>query len=67
MVSLSESPGKKNSLPLLGSLLFCSKGFRDNEFLWFGQPTVEMRIKGEEDWKYEREGLRCLSSQHTGR
>ena len=64
MVSLS---GKKNSLGLLGSL--CSaKGFRDNEFLWFGQPTVEMRRKGGVGTKkYEWESLRCLSSQHVGR
>lgn len=43
MVSLS----KKNSIALLGSL--CSvKSFPDNEFLWFGQPTV-VEEKGEEE------------------
>lgn len=47
-VSLSGNLGKKNSLALFGSL-GPVKSFRDNEFLWFGQPTVEMRRKGEED------------------
>lgn len=42
MVSLSERTGKKNSLALLGSRL----SFRDNEFLWFGKPPVEMRRRG---------------------
>ena len=48
MVSLSGRTGMKNSLDPLGSL--CpAKSFRDKEFLWFGQPTVEMRRKGEEE------------------
>lgn len=45
MVSFSGRTEKENSLALLGSI--CSaQSFRDNEFLWFGQPTVEMRKKG---------------------
>lgn len=46
MVSLSGKPGKKNSRALLGSFLLT---FWDNEFLWFGWPTVENEEKRGED------------------